>query len=101
MKIISIGIYVHTRSTDAVWLVTDLPEPCYPGHGNLQLNFKVPPGQSLSFVREHFPGVPVRMITADGVESEPENPAEERTNEGREATGSQPDEPHGGGDHTG
>ena len=60
MNILSVFI-VKTNGTDKVFLHTDLPNPVYNFKGNLTLTFDVAHGNGESYVKEHFPELPLRL----------------------------------------
>jgi hypothetical protein len=88
MKITSINILVGGIGMDHVYLHTDLPDAGFPWTSTLDLTFRTAHGTALTYVRENFSGIPVKMLDiVTGKEETPDNPArKERTNEGSAAT---------------
>lgn len=65
MNIINITI-VKDQGSDDVFLETDLPSATWPYTGTLSLKASAARGSSETYIKEHFPDVPVKIVEVPG-----------------------------------
>lgn len=63
MKILSI-VVIQGSGADKVSVTTDLPNPCWPYHGYLSMDFSVAKDNGIAYIEEHF-NIKPKVITFD------------------------------------
>lgn len=62
MNITKIICVFSGRSTDKIYLVTDLPLAIWPNEGPQELKMETPPGKGKAYCEKHFPSTPIEYI---------------------------------------